>query len=115
MLRRLALAGCLLVPLPAFAAWVTITANVNMRAGPGVDYAVTTWLPRGTEVNVVQCAAGRPWCDVVWGRRRGWVHASYLRGLSRNGVPSVTVGADQWDQTRMLVDERSRRRTFDRA
>jgi uncharacterized protein YraI len=93
MVGRLALIGLLLVPLPAFAQWATITSNVNMRAGPGRDYEVTTWLPRGTKVNVAQCAAGRPWCDVVWGRRRGWVHESYLGGLSRARVPSITIGA----------------------
>ena len=93
MLRRLSLIGLLLVPLPACADWATITANVNMHAGPGREYAVTTWLSRGTQVNVAGCVADRPWCDVVWGRRRGWVHLSYLGGMLRSRVPIVTFGA----------------------
>lgn len=90
MLQRLALCALLLAPLPALAQWATIPANVNMRAGPGTDYEVLTWLRRGTHVNVVGCVADRPWCDVVWGRHRGWVNVAYLGGIARDRVPVVT-------------------------
>lgn len=89
-LRILALAGAILVSTPACAQhWATINANVNLRAGPGTGYAVLAWLPRGTQVNVAGCVAGKPWCDVTWGRRRGWVSAGYLAGVAQDRLPTV--------------------------
>lgn len=77
-------------PLPAAAQWANIASDVNLRAGPGTDHAVVAWVGRGTHVNVVGCHADLPWCEIVWGRRRGWVNVAYLRGIARDRVPTVT-------------------------
>lgn len=92
-MRRLLLAGVLLLPLPVSAQWGTINANVNLRAGPGTEYAVLSWLTRGTHANVVGCVADRPWCEVVVGRRRGFVNVAYLGGIAQDRVPVVVFDA----------------------
>lgn len=96
------LLALVLVPLPAAAQWATGTANVNARAGPGTEFEVIAWFTRGTHANVVGCVADRPWCDVVVGRRRGWVNVAYLGGIARDRVPVVTFEAP--------IEPRSRRR-----
>ncbi len=97
-LSRLLCICLLLLPLTAFAQWATITSSVNMRAGPGREFPIVTWLRQGQRVNVVGCMAGRPWCDVAWGRRRGWVHRTYLGGMPRGRIPTVTFSVGRyWD------------------
>ncbi len=83
-------AALLAAPLPAAAQWANIASDVNLREGPGTDHAVVAWVGRGTHVNVVGCLADGPWCEIVWGRRRGWVKVTYLRGIARDRVPTVT-------------------------
>lgn len=90
MIVRLAFLALLALPLSAAAQWANIAVDVNMREGPGTDHPVVAWVGRGTHVNVVGCHATLPWCEIVWGRRRGWVNVTYLRGIARDRVPVVT-------------------------
>lgn len=53
-----------------------ITSNVNVRTGPGANYAVVGTLRTGTGVDVTQCTGG--WCYVSAGDARGWVSANYV-------------------------------------
>lgn len=52
------------------------TADVNMREGPGNRHRVIVVIPEGEPVYVHECP-GR-WCDVEWGRYRGFVYGRYL-------------------------------------
>lgn len=66
------------------------TANVNLRAGAGVDYSRITTLPRGTNVSIDVCRKG--WCLVETQDVFGWVSARYLAGAgSGNRPPAGTV------------------------
>lgn len=78
MMTAIALAAAaILVFLPAAqAAPGYATANVNVRSGPGTNYAVVDTLVRNQQVDVQQCQGN--WCYVVKPGRHGWVSASYL-------------------------------------
>ena len=54
------------------------TANVNMRAGPDIDFPRVDLIPDGSPVDIRGCLADESWCDVVWGGSRGWVISEYL-------------------------------------
>jgi hypothetical protein len=54
-----------------------VTTDVNMRAGPGLDYSVIVSLREGTVVNLTgEIIEG--WTQVVYNGRRGWVSSPYL-------------------------------------
>ena len=105
----LALAS-LFLPLFAHAYDGVVTANVNMRAGPDVEYPAVTMLPSGAAVSIQGCLDGWTWCDVIAGPNRGWVAGSYVENVydgrpvvvadygARIGIPIVAfaLGA-YWD------------------
>lgn len=74
-----------LLPASALAQIAYTTRNVNVRAGPGRDYPLVTWLVPGTQVTVVGCLADWKWCDVIVGSLRGWVYARFLSYHYDNG------------------------------
>lgn len=86
------LAGLLALALPgeALAADAVATGDVNIRTGPGTEYAVIVTLPAGAQIEVFGCIEGRTWCDAAWGRYRGWVASAYL-AVSYAGAPAPIV------------------------
>ena len=78
LLARLVVAVLLATPAAALAAPGVITASVNLRAGPSVEFPVVDRMPRGVAVEVHGCIREALWCDVSWERERGWVAAQYL-------------------------------------
>lgn len=73
--------------LPAAqAAPAQLTGNVNVRSGPGANYAVIDTATRGTTVDVRQCQAS--YCQVRGSGINGWVAANYLSGPGARPAPS---------------------------
>jgi uncharacterized protein YraI len=70
-----AIAAGVLAPVAAEAAYVT--GSVNLRTGPGTQYARITTIPAGARVNVSGCSS---WCAVNYRGIRGYVSASYVSG-----------------------------------
>jgi len=68
----------LLFPLAAHAYEGYVVADVNLRAGPDVDYPPITLLPAGAPVLIEGCIEGWTWCDVIAGPDRGWIAGTYL-------------------------------------
>lgn len=66
------------IAVPAVAQNAEVTADLNMRAGPGTQYPVITTIPDGRGVNIYGCESGLNWCDVSWRGNRGWVYSDYL-------------------------------------
>ena len=70
-------ATALVVFLPAAnAAPGTVTSNVNVRSGPGTNYAVVDTARRGERVDVQQCQGS--WCYIEKSGPDGWVSSTYL-------------------------------------
>jgi hypothetical protein len=53
-----------------------VTANVNLRQGPGTTFGIVTTIPRGTVVNVLRCTG--EWCNIRWRDRGGYALARNL-------------------------------------
>ena len=80
-------AAAVVVFLPAaYAAPGTITTNVNVRSGPGTNYAVVDVARAGQQVDVQQCQSS--WCYITKPGPDGWVSASYLSAGGRPVNPS---------------------------
>ncbi|MEO7326856.1 MAG: SH3 domain-containing protein [Dokdonella sp.] len=102
--------GALFLPVAAQAYDGVVTASVNLRAGPDIDYPAITMLPEGEPVSIQGCIDGWTWCDVIAGEDRGWVAGTYLQNDydgervyvadygSRIGIPvlAFTLGT-YWD------------------
>ena len=69
--------------------------NLNIRSGPGRQYAVVSSLPSGSVVRNLRSPAtsdGR-WCQIDLGNRRGWASGNFLTEAAApsNGQPSRPV------------------------
>ncbi|MDX3929894.1 MAG: SH3 domain-containing protein [Shinella sp.] len=87
------LAAFLTVMSPTSAAAATsavAVTNVNMRAGPSTRYPIVITLPARAALTVYGCTANTSWCDVSWGRDRGWVAASYVQIFYRGSNVVLT-------------------------
>ena len=77
----LLLAGLTTLATPADAAPGIVTQDINMRAGPGIDYPLVAQLPQGTPAEIFGCLSGFGWCDVAVQDARGWVAGPGLQLL----------------------------------
>ena len=80
LLRSLILRGAVLTtllgPATAFASITTTTANLNLRAGPGMQHRVIVTIPAGSSVDIHSC--GTTWCYLTWTRHSGFSNGRYL-------------------------------------
>lgn len=87
-----------------------VTANLNMRSGPDLDFPSVEIIPEGTAIEVAGCLPDESWCDVIAGSNRGWVYGEYLAfeqgkeyvllpdaGIATFKIPTVHfVAEDYW-------------------
>lgn len=68
--------------------------NVNLRAGPSMDYPVVVTVPAGISLTVIACLQGYQWCDVAVGPNRGWMYAgNIVYPYQGSNVPVLTYGS----------------------
>lgn len=67
---------------------VLVTADLNVRTGPGTQYPSVGVIRGGSNAEVGRCFDG--WCEVVWGGLRGFSSQAYLDGY---GPPPATYVA----------------------
>ncbi|WP_082072993.1 SH3 domain-containing protein [Hyphomicrobium sp. 99] len=85
------------------------TANVNLRAGPDIDYPSVGIIPDSDPVDVRGCLRDESWCDVIWAGNRGWVYSEYLAldyrgeprplpdyGVAAFGIPIIAFSAAEY-------------------
>jgi uncharacterized protein YraI len=65
------------VPAAADIAATAIT-DLNMRAGPGPQFAVTGLIKANDPVAVTGCIQASKWCTVMYGAATGWAYSDYL-------------------------------------
>ena len=63
---------------PALAATATVATDLNLREGPGSNYAIATTMPAEAEVELVGCLEGAQWCEVTYEGTTGYAYAPYL-------------------------------------
>ncbi len=66
-----------------------VTADVNLRKGPGTDSEIITLIPKGTMVDIGTCANG--WCMVTFNGMDGFSIQNNL-GLAPPRRPAVAQG-----------------------
>ncbi len=94
-LRALSLLSVALAAIPttAFAQWAYPTRDLNLRAGPAIEYPVVARIGIGTALTVEGCLDDYHWCDVIAGPYRGWVNAGNIVYPYENAnVPILTHG-----------------------
>jgi uncharacterized protein YraI len=72
-----AVIGALALPVAASAATVAhTTTSLNVRSGPGPNYARIATLPAGQRVTLFHCEGS--WCSIRAGGLHGWASSTYL-------------------------------------
>ncbi len=56
----------------------TATADLNIRSGPGPQFASVGFIAAGDSAVVEGCLSGSKWCRVVYGGVTGWSYSDYL-------------------------------------
>jgi uncharacterized protein YraI len=75
--------------LAAQARPVLVTADLNVRTGPGTQYPSVGVIRGGSNAEVGRCFNG--WCEVVWGGLRGFSSQAYLDGFGPSYGPSYVT------------------------
>ncbi len=74
-----ALASTAALSVPASAAIVaSATTPLNIRSGPGPQYAVIGAIPTSGLATITGCIQGSLWCQVAYNGRQGWVYSQYM-------------------------------------
>ena len=72
------LGAALMASTAASAAVAYLTRPTSLRAGPGGDFPRLDRLPPNARVEILGCVDRFDWCDVRFGRMRGWVDGDNL-------------------------------------
>jgi hypothetical protein len=59
---------------------VTVTTDLNVRAGPGSQHQVLGVIGAGQSINLDGCLEASKWCVVAFEGGQGWVYSDYLTG-----------------------------------
>lgn len=54
------------------------TTPLNIRSGPGPQYAVVGAIPTRGDATILGCIQGSLWCEVRYNGRQGWAYSQYL-------------------------------------
>lgn len=65
---------------------VLVTADLNVRTGPGTEHPSVGVIPGGSTAEVGRCYTG--WCEIAWGNLRGFSSQAYLDGHGPTYVPA---------------------------
>lgn len=72
------------VSVAAEARPVLVTADLNVRVGPGTEHPSVGVIRGGSTAEVGRCFNG--WCEIAWGNLRGFSSQQYLDGGGPNYV-----------------------------
>ena len=79
LVSAIALILSIFLSVPAFAENGTVTgSDVNLRTGPGVEYAVVDCLPKGAVVTVNDRSNSK-WYNVTYNGTTGYISANYVK------------------------------------
>jgi hypothetical protein len=64
---------------------VLVTADLNVRTGPGTQHPSVGVIRGGSTAEVGRCFEG--WCEIAWGPLRGFSSQAYLDGFGPPPAP----------------------------
>lgn len=67
----------------------TVSTDLNVRSGPGVQHDVIGAIMAGDEVSVKGCIDSANWCEVSSGSLEGWSYGDYLNVTAGDEVVSL--------------------------
>jgi uncharacterized protein YraI len=74
-----ALASATALSIPASAAVVASAVTpLNIRSGPGPQFAVIGAIPGHGQATIIGCIQGSLWCQVNFNGKQGWAYSQYL-------------------------------------
>jgi SH3-like domain-containing protein len=65
---------------------VLVTADLNVRVGPGTEHPSVGVIRGGSTAEVGRCFNG--WCEIAWGGLRGFSSQAYLDGFGPPPAPA---------------------------
>ncbi len=74
----------------AHAASATATADLNIRSGPGPQYASIGFIAAGDSAEVEGCLDASKWCRVSYNGVQGWSYSDYLTANLSGDVVVLT-------------------------
>lgn len=79
MIGLASLVGAALIASPASAVTAySPTGHLNVRSGPGFQYAVVAQMQANAPAEITACIADYSWCSVATGGVTGWASGPYL-------------------------------------
>jgi uncharacterized protein YraI len=96
VLAALAFIGLSIAALPA-SAFTAFTSSkiLNLRAGPGEEFAIIGVMERDVRVNVTGCLADYTWCVLTVDGLVGWAFARSIVVDTPEGIIHLQDAADQ--------------------
>ena len=70
---------------------VSITASINVRAGPGTNYAVLGTAAPGEWYRITGKNSGGDWWQINYNGRSGWLYAPLVTAMNEDGVEVVAA------------------------
>lgn len=67
----------------------TVSTDLNVRSGPGVQHPVIGAIMVGEDVSVLGCIDSANWCQVTSGAMEGWAYGDYLNVTAGEEVVSL--------------------------
>jgi hypothetical protein len=64
----------------------TAGTDLNLRAGPGVQYEIVDVIPATKSVSVEGCLEASNWCRVSYGAATGWASGDYLTAMVESPI-----------------------------
>ena len=74
---------------------VTIDGDMNIRQGPGTDYARIGGATDGEEFDITGKSADGEWWQIDFGGEAGWVYAPFVTATNAENVPTVAAPSVQ--------------------
>jgi hypothetical protein len=68
---------------------VLVTADLNVRVGPGTEHPSVGVIRGGSTAEVGRCFQG--WCEIAWGPLRGFSSQAYLDGFGPPPAPTYVA------------------------
>ncbi|MAQ86325.1 DUF1236 domain-containing protein [Psychromarinibacter halotolerans] len=86
----------------------TAATDLNLRAGPGPNYAINNVIDAEADVTVLGCLEASNWCEVSYNGEQGWAYGDYLATQLDGEYVAVYPNMQATETTVVTYDETAR-------